>query len=115
MKKYKLLFVVSILALACNGTLPQATSTTIPIPTQTQAQNPNSNIPQTEADVPRIKVEDAKAAFDSGQAILVDVRSAQSYFERHAAGAISIPLDNFENNINGLSLEKNQWIITYCT
>ncbi|MBI3152116.1 MAG: rhodanese-like domain-containing protein [Chloroflexi bacterium] len=112
MKKYKLLFALSILllaALACNTALPQSTPTAIPT---LQAQN---NFPQTEADVPRIKVEDAKAAFDSGQAILVDVRSAQSYFERHAAGAISIPLDNFENNINGLSLEKNQWIITYCT
>ncbi|MBN8658639.1 MAG: rhodanese-like domain-containing protein, partial [Anaerolineae bacterium] len=58
---------------------------------------------------------DAKAAIDSGQAILVDVRSADSYATGHAAGAMSIPLGNFEVNIDKLSLEKDQWIITYCT
>ena len=117
MKKRNLLVAFSILvlaALACNASLPQATEPTI-IPTQPQAQNPNSSIPQTEADVPRISVEDAKAAFDSSQAIIVDVRSADSYAAGHAVGAVSIPLENFENNIGNLSLEKDQWIITYCT
>ncbi len=117
MKKRNLLVAFSILvlaALACNTTLPQATEPTT-IPTQPQAQNQPGNIPQTEADVPRISVEKAKAAFDSGQAIIVDVRSADSYATSHAAGAVSIPLENFENNIGNLSLEKNQWIITYCT
>ena len=114
MKKYKLLLAFSILtlaALACNSFLPQATPTAIP----TQPQNQNGNAPQTEDQVPRISVKDAKAALDSGQAILVDVRSADSYKSTHAAGAISIPLENFENNIGSLSLEKDEWIITYCT
>ncbi len=72
-------------------------------------------IPQTEDAVPRISVEDAKAALDSGQAVIVDVRSAEAYAASHAQGAISIPLDEFENNIGNLTLEKDQWIITYCT
>ncbi len=117
MKKRNLLVAFSILvlaALACNASLPQAAEPTI-IPTQPQVQNPNGSIPQTEADVPRISVEDAKAAYDSGQAIIVDVRSADSYAVGHAVGSISIPLDNFENNIGSLSLKKEQWIITYCT
>ena len=116
MKKRNLLVAFSILvlaALACNASLPQTEPTTIP--TQPQTQNQPGNIPQTEADVPRISVEDAKIAFDSGQAIIVDVRSADSYATSHAAGAVSIPLENFENNIGNLSLEKKQWIITYCT
>ena len=71
--------------------------------------------PQTEDEVPRVTVEEAKSAFDNGKAIIVDVRSAESYAAGHAAGAISIPLANFENNIEDLSLEKDQWIITYCT
>ncbi len=114
MKKYKLLLAFSILtlaALACNSFLPQAIPTAIP----TQPQNQNGNAPQTEGQVPRISVKDAKAALDSGQAILVDVRSADSYKSAHAAGAISIPLENFENYIGSLSLEKDEWIITYCT
>ena len=115
MKKYTLILSILVFAaLACNASLPRAAEPTT-IPTQPQAQNPGGNIPQTEADVPRISAEDAKAAFDSGQAIIVDVRSADSYAAGHAAGSISIPLENFENNIGNLSLKKDQWIITYCT
>jgi 3-mercaptopyruvate sulfurtransferase SseA len=118
MKNRKLLIAFSILvfaALACNASLPQAaTPTAIPIQALITPQT-NSQIPLTEAGVPRINVQDAKAALDSGQAIIVDVRSVDSYKAGHAVGAKSIPLENFENNIGGLSLDKNQWIITYCT
>lgn len=110
--KQRLPLVIAVLlfaSLACNAILPQAEPTVIPI------QPGNNGIPQTEDQVPRITVENAKAALDSGQAILVDVRSAEAYAERHAAGAVSIPLENFEFNIGSLSLEKEQWIITYCT
>lgn len=115
MKKRIILFVAFLVfaTLACQSLLPQATPTAAPIPTVIKPQN--SGIPLTEADVPRIEVHEAKAALDSGQAILIDVRSADSYAEGHAAGAMSIPLENFEDNIWSLSLEKSQWIITYCT
>ncbi len=76
---------------------------------------PQLSVPLTEADVSRIDVHEAKAAVESGQAILVDVRSAETYAKGHAAGAVSIPLVNFETSIDKLSLEKSQWIITYCT
>jgi len=72
-------------------------------------------VPQTENDVPRVTAEEAKFAFDNGEAIIVDVRSAESYAAGHAAGAISIPLAEFEFNIENVPLDKNQWIITYCT
>lgn len=77
------------------------------------AQTPQ--IPQTEDAVPRVTVEEAKSALDSGKAVLVDVRSVEAYAESHAVGAISIPLSQFEVNIEKLSLDKDQWIITYCT
>ena len=72
-------------------------------------------MPLTEASVPRVIAEEAKLAFDNGEAIIVDVRSAESYAEVHIAGAISIPLGEFENNITNIPLDKDQWIITYCT
>jgi 3-mercaptopyruvate sulfurtransferase SseA len=72
-------------------------------------------IPQTEDAVPRVTVEEAKSALDSRKAVLVDVRSVEAYTEGHAAGAMSIPLSKFEVNIENLSLDKDQWIITYCT
>jgi 3-mercaptopyruvate sulfurtransferase SseA len=93
------IFVITLVILACSSFLPQA----------------QEDLPQTEADVPRISVEDAKAALDGGGAIIVDVRSAESYAAGHAAGAISIPLSEIEANPTGVGLDKEQWIITYCT
>jgi predicted sulfurtransferase len=105
-------------ALACNAVSPQAEPTVAPatqvIATQNQTQE-QSAPPLIEATVPRISAADAKAAFDSGKAIIVDVRSAESYAISHVRGAILIPLIDIENNPASLNLDKNQWIITYCT
>jgi rhodanese-related sulfurtransferase len=60
-------------------------------------------------------VEDARAALDSGEAVIVDVRSEAAYETSHVAGAINIQLGEFETNPAGINLEKDQWIITYCT
>ena len=113
MKKSFLFAAVLTLAIcACKPATPQTESTAIPI---AEISRPQLDIPLTEENVSRIDVHEAKAALDSGQAILVDVRSVESYVKGHAAGAVSIPLQNFEDNIGSLSLEKSQWIITYCT
>ena len=74
-----------------------------------------TNVLQSEAEVPRIPVEQALGAIQSGAAVVVDVRSVQAYDASHVAGAVSIPLAEIETNPNGLPLEKDQWIITYCT
>jgi 3-mercaptopyruvate sulfurtransferase SseA len=107
----KSIFIIAGLMLAtfaCQTLAPQTE-------TVAEISRPQLSVPLTEADVSRIDVHEAKAAIASGQAILVDVRSAESYTKGHAAGAVSIPLENFEKNIGKLSLEKSQWIITYCT
>src|SRR3990172_5530123 len=113
----KIFTVISILllaALACNTTLSQTAPTIQPISTQSQIQG-QTKPPLTEADVPRVSAKDAKAALDRGEAIFVDVRSTEAYAEGHVADAISIPLGEFENNIANVPLDKDQWIITYCT
>jgi len=115
-----LLFVLS----ACTVTKPQTESTNQAYPNQAYPNQayPNQTPTQgradfllTEADVPRITVEDTKAAVDGSEAVIVDVRSAESFAAGHIAGAISIPLAEFETNISNIALEKDQWIITYCT
>ena len=83
--------------------------------TPTHVQPTPTKISQTEADVPRVSVKDAKAAFDSGQAVIVDVRSAEAFAAEHIDGSINIPLADIESNPAGINLDKNQWIITYCT
>jgi hypothetical protein len=121
--------ILTLTAFACNALLPlptqEATPTQERSPTQefapTQIIEPvptqpqNNNLPQTEGEVPRVTVEVAKAAVDSGAAIIVDVRSPAAYEHNHVAGAISIPLGAIELDPTNLKLDKDQWIITYCT
>ncbi len=125
MTRQKIIFIgfpILLLAvMACNAILPQTEPTSLPpAPTQsvvfTLAPLPTqSNLPLSEAEVPRVSVEEAKIALDSGEAIIVDVRSPEAYAEVHVAGSVSIPLGEFEGNIANVSLDKDQWIITYCT
>ena len=124
-RKTNILLAATILAFAiqaCNAPSPTteptiaptqtlvATQIIEPVSTQTQA-----NLPESEAAVPRVSVEEAKAAFDSGAAVIVDVRSREDYEKSRIAGALFIPLEDFQNNITNLDLSKEQWIITYCT
>ncbi len=117
MKKTLLVISTLLLAtLACNAVAPKtASAPTQPVISTLEISQGQNNIPLTEAGVPRVTVEDAKAALDSGEVIIVDVRSAQAYAEGHIAGAISILLGEFETNIASVPLDKDQWIITYCT
>ncbi|MCZ2120833.1 MAG: rhodanese-like domain-containing protein [Anaerolineales bacterium] len=110
---FSALCVLGLATLACNAVLPTRGLT----PTQPATLlAPNANPMQlTEAQVPRIAVEDAKAAFDSGQAIIVDVRAPEAYSAEHVKGALSLPLGLFESDLANLPLMKDQWIITYCT
>jgi rhodanese-related sulfurtransferase len=59
----------------------------------------------------------AKAIFDRGDVLFVDARSQNDYENGHIAGAISLPLGQFEERIgsflNRYPLE--QPIVTYCS
>jgi len=100
-----LLGLVALLAACTPATPPAPAPSTIPAP----------DLPLTEADVPRVSASDAKAAFDSGEAVIVDVRDAASYELEHVAGAPSIPLADIEGDPTAFPLDKARWIITYCT
>jgi hypothetical protein len=121
--KYLLLplFLLLLGSLACNASLPVSEPTALPTATRqpivtlpVEGQS-TSSVPLSEATVPRIPVDEARAAFDAGEAIIVDVRSVEAYEDQHAEGAINIPLGYFETDIANVPLEKDQWIITYCT
>jgi rhodanese-related sulfurtransferase len=57
-------------------------------------------------DVPRIALQEAKDKLDGGQAVLVDVRSKQSYDRSHAAGAISIPETEIDARMDEFPADK---------
>jgi hypothetical protein len=118
LKRKHILFVILALVLttlACNALFPQIGPTSAPTqiiePILTEA---SGDLPLTDADVPRVTIEEAKAALESGAAVVVDVRDRAQYENSHVAGAISVWLDDIEANPTGLNLDKEQWIITYC-
>ena len=125
LKRKTNILLATILAFAIQAcSAPSRTAEPTIAPTQTLvatqiiepvSTQPPANLPQTEAEVPRVSVEQTKAASDSGAAIIVDVRSAGAYEASHVPGAINIQLEEFETNPTDLELDKEQWIITYCT
>jgi 3-mercaptopyruvate sulfurtransferase SseA len=80
-------------------------------PAQSAVTNQNLNIPYPE--VERVSLQDAKAAYDAGTAIFVDVRGDDLYNVGHIPGALSIPESDLESRIT--NLDPNARIITYCT
>jgi hypothetical protein len=64
-------------------------------------------------EVKRVSLGDAKAAFDLKSAIFVDVRGEPYYSESHIPGALSMTVDEMSSRMG--ELDKNAWIITYCT
>ena len=78
--------------------------------------NPLQQIfPRTEAEVPRVSLEEAMAALDSGAAVIVDVRSPDAYEQVILPVQSPFRWREIEINPTGLTLDKDQWIITYCT
>ena len=101
-----------LLVSACSESPAPLQSTRVPgAPSPQGAASP----PLTEAEVPRVSIEEARAALESGAAMMVDVRLDTAYEVSHIAGAINIQLGEFESNPKGTGLAKDEWIITYCT
>ncbi len=63
--------------------------------------------------VARITPGNARAAQVLKQATFVDVRDKDAYQRGHSPGALSIPLSELESQLG--ILDKEQWIIAYCT
>lgn len=105
-KPVRIFLVLLIYALAACSAQPSPVAEPVSAPV---------NPPLTVAEVPRVSVEDARQALESGAAVMVDVRDSGAFESRHIAGAISVPLGEIERNPADLPLEQDQWIITYCT
>jgi hypothetical protein len=64
-------------------------------------------------EIKRISLGDAKAAFELKSAVFIDVRGDPYYSEGHIPGAISMTQEEMATRMG--ELDKNAWIITYCT
>jgi 3-mercaptopyruvate sulfurtransferase SseA len=76
---------------------------------QTAAQNESSE--GNTSQVSRVSLKNAKAAHELGNAVFVDVRTAEQYAESRIPGALSIPLAELPERIS--ELDRQAWIITY--
>ena len=80
---------------------PQQAPTALPAPTDAPTGTAR-----------RISIEEARAAFERGQAVFVDVRLDEQYKQGHLPGAILIPLEEVAQHSG--KLPRNKLIITYC-
>ncbi len=78
---------------------------------QPQKTNLAQPSPGSVEQVKRVALNDAKAAFDAGNATFLDVRSSNSFEALHIPGAVSIPLDELPTRISELA--PTSWIIPY--
>jgi rhodanese-related sulfurtransferase len=62
-------------------------------------------------------VSQARAMFDEGAAVFVDARSADAYAEGHIPGAISLPVNDFDEKIPKFweRYPLQEEIVTYCS
>lgn len=71
------------------------------------------SIPASAAEVERVSVSEARAALDEQRAVFLDVRVVGDYERSRIPGAVSIPLGELEQRYT--ELDREDWIITYCT
>jgi hypothetical protein len=81
----------------------QLVTTALPLATQSQPF----------PGVARVSIQEAHDMAQSGEALLVDVRSQASYDKAHAAGAVSFPEQEIDARRDELPRDKE--LILYCT
>jgi 3-mercaptopyruvate sulfurtransferase SseA len=99
-----LLVVAALLLIPRSSTTNQASPDTFPT---------DSHVEETYPEIPRISLEDSKAAFDDKSAVFLDVRDAGSYAVSHIPGAVNIPSGEIPTRLD--EIDRDVWIITYCT
>lgn len=62
-------------------------------------------------------MESAKVIFDEGEALFVDARDSATYKEGHIRGAISLPVNEFDNRIEQFieNYPASRFIVVYCS
>ena len=66
-----------------------------------------------EDEVARVTLDEAKEAFDNGEALFLDTRSKNAYQNEHIKGAIHIPAGELEERYK--EIPRGKTIITYCS
>lgn len=78
-----------------------------------KAETSSQSHQDSEDNMKRISIDEAKAAVEAGKAIIVDVRDAMAYKTERIKGSINIPMSEFETRYKELPADKQ--IIPYCS
>jgi guanyl-specific ribonuclease Sa len=119
LKRLALVTACAGLSLACSmvhsgQTGSTATATPAVNTTAILSSSPTPPPVQSEEDkMPRTNAQEAIKLAREGEAIIVDVRSEDSWKMSHAKGALNIPLNKIESGDH--KLPKDKKIISYCT
>ncbi|MEZ5307921.1 MAG: rhodanese-like domain-containing protein [Pyrinomonadaceae bacterium] len=105
-----------ILAIGCQGegyapssTAESAKNTDLRVENTAVAHDHEDDVD----DAPRITLEDAKKAFDSGDALFLDTRGETFYANEHIKGAVNVTSGNIDETSK--DLPKNKKLIAYCS
>ncbi len=82
-------------------------------PSAATAISTKTATPASVAQVQRVSLADAKAAYDAKSAVFLDVRDRSSFEQSHLPGAVNIPISDLATRMN--ELDPKSWIIPYCT
>ncbi|MBW3564233.1 MAG: hypothetical protein KY459_05875 [Acidobacteria bacterium] len=105
-----------VAAVACNDDPPEPEvrgTAERPLPSSSPAVPNPESAEMTIDDVERVSIEELTDLMNQGQALVVDVRSPQSFIAAHIPGSISIPLTEMSVRMN--ELPRDRMIVTYCT
>jgi 3-mercaptopyruvate sulfurtransferase SseA len=111
MKKRSLLPILLIVL----GAVVVLTAVIVSLQPRAQTPTPQPLVSEEESfpEVPRVSLEDALSANNTGSAVFIDVRDSSAYEAAHVPGSLSFPLSQLESRVK--ELDPNDWIITYCT
>ena len=109
------IMLISVLGvlIACQSSAAPTSVKQIAENTPPVAANQSDGHNHSEDEAARISLEDAKKAFDAGDAVFIDTRGADSYNAEHIEGAINIPAAEFETRYK--EVPKDKKIIAYCS
>ncbi|NOT47935.1 MAG: rhodanese-like domain-containing protein [Acidobacteria bacterium] len=111
MKAFFLIAIAGFLLTSCSHstTTGKMTNSASPLPPLPEVTFDTPNVP----DGARISLADAKKAYDDGNAVFVDVRSAETFAKEHVRGALNIIIGDLEDN--KAKLPSNKKIVVYCS
>jgi hypothetical protein len=73
---------------------------------------PSSPLASSPADIQRMPLTEAVALRDSGDAVFIDVRDAESFRAEHVEGAVNLPLGEIAARAS--ELPRDKVIVAYC-